>query len=188
MTGRKTSSASAWDKSKPGLETRLKRVTAVTSLLALGVTFELTSLYTEEMKTEISEWEDGRRVAIGVLPKGPSITIEKRDNRLYLLGQGIREAKLSILFKNLDSALLIFTGQLGAANAVAENRIIIHGDNSEAMQATRAMAIVQTYLFPGLILNKTFKRPPKLTGKQLAIKGKIMALLAPKLAAAAFSS
>ncbi len=166
--------------------TGAKKLTCQISLLALGVTFELASLYVQEMKEEIADWEEGRRVTIGVMPQGPYITIEKRDGRFYYLGMGQQDPGLSILFKNLDSAVMIFTGQLGAPNAVAEARVCIHGDNSQAMQATRAMAIVQTYLFPGLILNNTFKRPPKLSGSEIAIKAKIMGLLTPYLVKAAF--
>jgi hypothetical protein len=43
------------------------------------------------------------------------------------------------------------------------------------------MAVVQTYLFPGFILDKTFKRPPRLSVSQLALKAKIMGLLTPRL-------
>ncbi len=152
------------------------------SLLALGATFELTSRYVKEMQDEIADWEDGRRVGIGVLPRGPYVTVEKKGNRFHYLGRGLKDPHLSLLFKNLESAVLIFTGQLGAAQAVAENRVCVHGDNYQAMQVTRAMAIVQTYLFPGIILNKTFKRPPKLKAAQLAVKAKIYALLTPIMA------
>lgn len=162
-----------------------KSVTARISLLALGVTFELASKYVAEMQEEIADWEDGRNVGIGVLPKGPYITIRKEGDRIKYLGSGLIEPEISILFKNLDSSILIFTGQLGSPQAVAENRICVQGATYKAMQVTRAMAIVQTYLFPGIILKNTFKRPPKLNGEQLAIKAKIMGLLTPKLMMAA---
>jgi hypothetical protein len=163
-----------------------KRVTARVSLLALGVTFELTSKYVAEMQEEIADWEDGRNVGIGVLPNGPSITIRKEGDRLKYLGSGLQDPEISILFKNLDSALMIFTGQLGSPQAVAENRICVQGNTYKAMQVTRAMAIVQTYLFPGIVLKSSFKRPPKLSSEQLAIKAKIMGLLTPMLLKASF--
>lgn len=166
--------------------TKLKIITAKTSLLALGVTFELCSKYVPEMQKEISDWEDGRNVGIGVLPNGPYITVRKENGQFKYIGSGLQDADISILFKNLDSAMLIFLGQLGAANAVAENRVCVQGQNYMAMQVTRAMAIVQTYLFPGFILKNTFKRPPVLSAKQLAIKAKIMGLLTPKLVGASF--
>ena len=150
------------------------------ALLGLAAVFELASRYVPEMQAEISRWDEGRRVTIGVLPSGPWITIEKAGDRIRYVGGGPPEdVSVSILFKNLDSAVLIFTGQLGAPWAVAENRVCVHGSNAEAIQVTRAMAIVQTYLFPGLILNKTFKRPPRLNPFQMANKVRIMGLLTP---------
>lgn len=168
----------------PGLPSEAKRALAGVSLLALGVTFELTARYVPDMQEEIRDWEEGRRVTIGVLPTGPTITIEKRGDCLRYLGMRTVDPDLSILFKNLDSAILIFTAQLGAPWAVAENRVCVQGENYKAMQVTRAMAIVQTYLFPGFLLKGIFKRPPVLNATQKATKAKIMALLTPKLLAA----
>lgn len=158
-----------------------KRALCRASLLGLAAVFELASRYVPEMRDEIRDWEDGRRVTLGVLPSGPHITIQKDGERIRYLGARPVDPSVSILFKNLDSAVLIFTGQLGAPWAVAENRVCVHGSNSAAIQVTRAMAIVQAYLFPGLILNKIFKRPPRLTAVQLANKARIMALLTPAM-------
>jgi len=156
-----------------------KRALCKGALLGLAAVFELTSEYVTQMQEEIADWDEGRRVTIGVLPSGPYITIEKSMDRIRYVGPNPGDASVSILFKNLDSAVLLFTGQLGAPWAVAENRVCVHGSNSEAIQVTRAMAIVQTYLFPGPILKKTFKRPPRLTAAQMANKVRIMGLLTP---------
>ncbi len=176
IVGARKASASA------DVEMRAKRALAETSLLALSAMFELTSEHVKAMKLEVAGWENGRRIGIGVLPQGPYVTIKFEDGKFKHIGKGLVDPHVSILFKNLDSAVLIFAGLIGAPQAVAENRVLINGDNSYAMQVTRAMAIVQTYLFPAAILNKTFKRPPKLSMKELAVKGKILGLLTPRLA------
>jgi hypothetical protein len=163
------------------MHTQAKAVLCRTSLLALGMTFELASDHAPEMAAELAPWDEGRRIGIGVLPNGPHITLEKRGPRLVYLGQGLADPHVAILFKNLDSAVLVFTGQIGAHHAVAENRVVVRGPNHQAMEATRAMAIVQTYLFPGLILAKTFKRPPVLTRAQLLAKARVYAGLVPAL-------
>jgi hypothetical protein len=159
-----------------------KEATTKVSLLALGAAFELCSELAPEMAEEISDWEDGRKIGIGVLPNGPAITICKEGGKIRFLGASLIDPDLCMYFKNLDSAMLIFTAQIGAAQAVAENRVCLHGSNYQAMQVTRAMAIVQTYLFPGVLLKATFKNAPKLSRKQIATKVKIMGLLAPRLA------
>jgi len=166
----------------------LKRTVASVSLAAFGAAFELVSRHVPAMQEEIAGWDEGRRVVIGVLPKGPKITIEKKGNRIVNLGGDEFKADLHILFKNMDSALLIFTGRLGADGAVAENRVTVWGNNGHAMQATRAMQIVQSYLFPMFILKNTFKRPPDYTFSQRLVKMRIMGALTPHMILASYRS
>ena len=167
------------------LSRRAKAALARVSLLALAAMFELASRRVAALRDEVLRWEDGRRVGIGVLPCGPYVTIAARAGRIDYLGAGLRSPQVSLLFKNLDSALLIFTGQLGAHQAVAENRVCIHGDNAKAMQVTRAMAVVQSYLMPRWQLRRTFKRVPTLSARQRATKALLMAALPVAVARAA---
>jgi hypothetical protein len=53
------------------------------------------------------------------------------------------------------------------------------------MEALRAMNIVQSYLYPGFVLKKTFKRAPKMSFGELALKAKVMLVLLPGIASAA---
>ena len=167
---------------------RMKRSVAGISLAAFGAAFELASRHVPAMREEIASWDMGRRVTIGILPNGPKITIENRGDRIANLGGGDYDPALSILFKNIDSALLVFLGRIGADGAVAENRITVWGNNAHAMQATRAMQIVQAYLFPDFILKHTFKRPPHYTFAQRLAKLRIMGELAPVMIMASLRS
>jgi hypothetical protein len=88
---------------------------------------------------------------------------------------------MTFLFKNLDSALLVLTTQMSAHQALAESRILLHGQVSYGMELNRALAIVETYLFPQSILNRIFKRPPTMNLYHLAIKGIIYATMGPAL-------
>jgi hypothetical protein len=159
-----------------------KKALCAGALMGLGATFELASKLVPAMKDELADWAEGLRVAIGVLPDGPTITVAMRGGGIRSLGFREQPADLSIMFKNLDSAVLVFTGQIGAPRAVAENRLCVRGNNTDAMKVTRGMAIVQTYLFPGMILDKTFKTPPRLTPREMATKAVIMSMLVPKMA------
>ena len=157
--------------------THVKYAVAHVGLLGLGAMFELCSRQVPEMADEVKDWRDGIRVALGVMPDGPAITVVLDRGRFRFVGPAVREADIAIYFKNLDAALLIFTGQIGSAQAVAEKRLAVHGNNHEAMAVTRAMAIVQTYLFPALITRQTFKRPPELNRTQLLRKAAILGQL-----------
>ena len=150
-------------------------------LTVIGVAFEEVSRRVPELKGEIAAWDDGRRCAMGVLPKGPYITLEKRGNRIRYLGKGLKAPDVTFLFKNLDSAVLVLTAQMSAHQAMAECRIILDGRISCGMEMNRALAVVETYLFPQFILERIFKRPPRLNLYQLFAKGTVYASLVPAL-------
>ncbi len=151
------------------------------TLTVIGVAFEEVSKRAPELRREILAWDDGRRCALGVLPKGPFITLEKTDHRIRYLGKRRADPHMTFLFKNLDSALLVLTAQMSTHQALAESRILLDGQLSYGMEFNRAMAIVETYLFPQFILSRIIKRPPVLNLYQLATKGIIYAAMGPAL-------
>jgi len=163
------------------LQTKSKYALVDTTLTVIGSAFEVASRWVPEFKEEISAWNEGRKCGVGVLPDGPFITLEKRKNKIVYLGKGKQKADVTFLFKNLDSAVMLFTAQISAHQAAAECRILIDGVNSYAMELNRTLAIVETYLFPGLIINMIFKRPPQLTPKQQVTKSRVYAALMPNL-------
>jgi hypothetical protein len=160
---------------------KAKVAVAATGLVALGVAFEILSRHSAEMQREIEPWNDGRTFSLGVLPAGPAIAVRKEAGRLIFLGRGEHDAPLRILFKTLDSALLVLTGQMASHTAFAEHRILVHGPIDETAQANRAMAIVVKYLFPGVMLGSLTKRKPMLTRQELALKARLYATLTPAL-------
>ena len=160
---------------------RVKRSVVRTSLLALGTAFEMVSKNCPELQAELAAWEEGRTVSMGVLPDGPAMALRKESDHVNYLGQGDHGATLKFLFKNMDSAFTVLTGQIGSDQAFAEHRAIVHGSLSEAMEMNRALALVQKYLMPGLILNKTMKRPPQMSGPDWMIYTKLMLTLTPSL-------
>jgi hypothetical protein len=88
---------------------------------------------------------------------------------------------VSILFKNLDSAMMVYTTYMGVTQASAENRALIKGDNARAMEVIRILDIIMTYLLPGIVLKKNFRRAPKLTYSQYIIMLRIYAALTPAI-------
>jgi len=164
-------------KPKLSLGYKVKESIVKTSLLALATAFEMVSKSSPELKAEIAGWKAGQTFSLGVLPDGPAVTMIKLGDEIKYLGKGIKASDCVILFKNLDSAILPFTGQMGSHMAFVEHRAILHGSVAEAMQASRAMVIVQSYLMPGLIFKKIFKRPPKMGVSQLLLKAKVMGML-----------
>jgi len=160
---------------------KLKEFVITSSLLAFGTTFELVSKYSPELKKELADWEEGRTFGLGVWNGGPVMTIQKKDGRAVYLGLKLVNPKLTIFFRNVDAALLIFTGRLGSHMSFIEHRAFLQGNLGEAMQTARAMNIVQKFLMPGFILNKTFKVPPKFTLADYLVKARVMLMLVPAM-------
>ncbi len=165
----------------PVIQSRSKYELMDMTLTVIGVAFEEVSKRAPDLKREISVWNDGRRCSLGVLPTGPYITLEKREDRIHYLGKRKIDPHMTFLFKNLDSAVLVLTAQMSSHQALAESRILLDGQVSYGMELNRALAIVETYLFPQFILNKIFKRPPTLNAYQLVTKGIIYAAMGPAL-------
>ena len=165
----------------PVIQSRSKYELMDMTLTVIGVAFEEVSKRAPDLKREISAWNDGRRCSLGVLPTGPYIPLEKREDRIHYLGKRKIDPHMTFLFKNLDSAVLVLTAQMSSHQALAESRILLDGQVSYGMELNRALAIVETYLFPQFILNKIFKRPPTLNAYQLVTKGIIYAAMGPAL-------
>ena len=169
-------------KDAPGycaLESGAKKAYIDVVLRLLGPAFEVVTDLVPECADELAYWEDGRRFALGVLPEGPAITLEKRDGKIRYLGTGLQNPKVSLLFKNLDCAMMCFTTYMGTVQAAAENRVLISGDNGMAMEAVRILDLVETYLFPQIILNMNFRRPPRLDISQRITKARVYAGVVP---------
>lgn len=152
-----------------------------TALRALGATFELVSKHSPELGAELTHWDEGRTVCMGVLPAGPNMTFRHESGRIRYVGMVQQNPDVAMLFKNMESAVMTLTGQMGAHTTSIQKRVVVHGNITHAMQAMRAMGIVQKFLLPGLILANTCKNPPRLTRAELLIKARVMVALTPQL-------
>lgn len=171
----------------PELQSKSKYAMIEITLLVVAAAFEEVSKRAPEMKKEIEVWNEGRKCGIGVLPKGPAITLQKKEGRILFIGKGLKDPDVSFLFKNLDAAFMIFTAQMSSHQAVAENRVLVDGNNAYAMEMNRTLAIVQTYLFPKFVVDMIFKRPPKLGLSHYMRQGQVYAALLPALVRGRFA-
>jgi hypothetical protein len=163
------------------LETFLKGAYIAMTLRVFGAAFDAVTAHSPECRKELADWEEGRRVALGVLPKGPHITLEKQGHVVRMIGTGLIDPHVAILFKNLDSAMMVYTTYMGVTQALCENRVLIRGDNSMAMETNRILDIIMTYLLPRFVLNHNFRRPPKFAPQQYVTMLIIYASFMPAL-------
>lgn len=152
-------------------------------MLALGTAFEIVSKSDRGLQAEIAQWEEGRVFSLAVLPDGPLILLKNESGRIRYLGSRPHDSQPKILFKNMDCALMPLTGMMSADMAFVQHRAILEGNVGEGMEVSRAIAIVQSYLLPGLILKRVCKRVPRFTPGQMLLKIWVLATLLPRMAA-----
>lgn len=165
------------------MKRKAKQAIVRVSLLALGTGFEIVSKRSKALQAELADWDEGRTFSLGVLPDGPSVALRHEGGRIRYLGQGDRDASLRIMFKNLDCALLPLTAQMGADTAYVQHRAILQGNIGQAMQISRAMQLVQTYLMPDIVMKRISKRAPRLTFRQWLLRVWVMATVGFGMAA-----
>ena len=140
------------------------------ALFVLGRGFQSVAAWDAEVMKEIDAWEEGVGIQFEVLPCGPYLLLRKQGGRLRMVGLIEGKADLVITFKNLSSAFLILTGQLGTPQGYAEHRMSVKGDLARAMSLIRCLNLVEFYLFPGFMAGKILKRLPPMTVKRFGVR------------------
>ncbi|MBF0258398.1 MAG: hypothetical protein HQK62_06105 [Desulfamplus sp.] len=153
----------------PGVK-RLKLTVIQIVFLVLGRAFQCASQHDEEIRKEIEPWPEGFTLMMKVMPDGPSMGLEKKDNMLLFRGSQLKSANLEIYFRNVESAFMIMTPQMGSPQAFAEKRMSIKGDLGIATVFTRTLVIVMATLYPEIIVKKLVKRVPPLTLKRAGLR------------------
>jgi len=118
------------------------------------------------VKREVDSWKDPYTLMMYVLPKGPAMSLEKRNGVLRYLGSDRIDAGLTISFKNMEAAFLVCSGQIGTPESYAEHRATLKGDATGAMSLIRCMNRVQAYLFPYVMAKRVLKRVPPMTPRR----------------------
>lgn len=165
----------------PAATYRAKRALVAAGLATLGVAYELLSKHSPEMKRETASWKEGFSFSLGVLPRGPLMTVRKEGNHLRYLGRGGHDAPLQIWIKNVDSAVRLLTGLSAPYMAFAERRVVVHGAIDASMQMYRTLQIVEKFLFPAALLQRITKRLPVLSRQDRLIRARLYASLGPLL-------
>ncbi len=141
---------------------RFKKVVLTVMFFVLGRAFVFTNKFDSSVKKEISEWPEGYKIIFYTAYHGPSMGLIKRNNRIIRAKIPLDNADLSIIFKNVDSAFLMMTAQMGIPVAFAEHRFILKGESHLAMSLIRCLNVVQTYLFPRIIAKRLIRKLPKI--------------------------
>ena len=112
------------------------------------------------IKEDLNTLVDGFVLELKTAKKGPKLLIRKDGDDIIKLADS-EKIDISIVFKSIDAAFLVLTGQIGVARAYAEHRFTLKGDIAEAMVVVRCVDLVESYLFPKIMTKRILKTVPK---------------------------
>lgn len=114
-----------------------------------------------ELKDEVSGFPTDFIFQMIVLPKGSSFTLQvQADKSLKRLDNFTGKPDLSIKFKHLTHAFLVFSFQESTSRAFANDRMIVDGDVSFAIRLVRCLNKLEALILPKLVAELAVKRYP----------------------------
>ena len=149
---------------KPTLQ--LKYVQLMMDVIGRGLV--MASLVDDEIKQEVSKFPANFILSMKVFPNGPAFIAQvTEDHKLKLLSSTEKKPDLTITFKHLSHAYLVFSFQESTAQAFANDRMVADGDLSYAIRLVRCLNKMESLILPKLVAELAVKEyPSNLTLKE----------------------
>jgi len=114
-----------------------------------------------ELKEEVSGFPADFILQMIVLPKGSSFTLQvQADKSLKRLDNFTGKPDLSVKFKHLTHAFLVFSFQESTSRAFANDRMIADGEVSYAIRLVRCLNKLEALILPKQVAKLAVKRYP----------------------------
>lgn len=115
-----------------------------------------------EIHAETKGFPTGFVVRMAVFPKGASFTTQSQaDGSLKLLKGFEGKPDLTVTFKHMTHAFLVFSFQEGTARAFANDRMIADGDISHAIRLVRCLNKMEALILPKIVAQMAVKQYPQ---------------------------
>ncbi|RKG32784.1 hypothetical protein [Acinetobacter tianfuensis] len=151
---------------KPALQ--LAYVKLMMDVIGRGLV--MASQVDDEVKQEVSKFPAGFSLSMNVFPNGPAFVARvTADHKLELLNNYSKKPDLTITFKHLHHAFLVFSFQESTAQAFANDRMIANGDISYAIRLVRCLNKMESLILPKLVAELAVKEYPS----NLSLKEKL---------------
>ncbi len=151
-----------------------RRISRIVLYVLYGGICELYSL-DSRVKDEIDSWPEGMTYCLACSEKGPRLFFRKSQNQLQRLNPRIqRYYDTAITFRSLDGAFDVLTGKMGIAQAYSAHAFSLHGDIGTAMELTRCVDVVESYLFPRFMTKRILKKVPGKETSTLLVYARIL--------------
>ena len=142
----------------------LKRAYLGLNLWFMGRAIQAASRVDERVKRELRSLPDRFTFALGVLPAGPHMVVQKdSSDRARYIGwrTDAQPIDLNMEIKHLEAGILLFTFRESTPVAFARDRFVVNGEVSYACSIVRVFDIVQIYLLPKMLARLAVKRYPR---------------------------
>ena len=153
---------------KPALQ--LAYVKLMMDVIGRGLV--MASQVDEEVKQEVAKFPVGFVLSMNVFPRGPAFIAKvTADHQLKLLHSVEQKPDLTITFKHLSHAFLVFSFQESTAQAFAHDRMIADGDVGYAIRLVRCLNKMEALILPKLLAELAVKQYPHELGLKEKLTG-----------------
>lgn len=114
------------------------------------------------IKAEVAEIPEGFVFRMSVTPGDLSLTMQNQQGELVNLTDYAGKPDLTMSFKHVTFAFLVFSFQEHTAQAYANERLVIDGDLPTSMKVVRCLNRLQTVILPKVVAKKAVKTYPDL--------------------------
>ncbi|WP_347464166.1 hypothetical protein ABEF85_03935 [Acinetobacter thermotolerans] len=136
----------------------------------IGRGLVMASQVDEEIKQEVAQFPANFTLSMKVFSNGPAfIARVTEDKQLELVKSLDGKPDLTITFKHLHHAFLVFSFQESTSQAFANDRMIADGDISYAIRLVRCLNKMEALILPKLLAQLAVKEYPS----NLSLKEKI---------------
>lgn len=154
------------------INNKFKSLVAKIVMLVLYRAIKVLAREDSRIMNEFLTWKDGLTVALEASPDGTAIYMQKYDDKLKRI-KACSNVDIRIIFRSVDAAFLVLTGQMGVARAYAEHRFMLNGDICQTMSLVRCIDIAESYLFPRLLTKRILRKVEKKEFSTLRVYRKI---------------
>lgn len=124
-------------------------------------------------REELDNLPDGMSYALETGHLAPQLFVQWQGGKLHRR-TAIDTPTCALQIKSLPLSFLLFTGQMGLAQAYAQHAFTMKGDVADVMRLARLVNLVEAYLFPKFITKHILTDIPKTEVCFLRIYGAIL--------------
>jgi len=128
----------------------------------IGRALEASSKSDEQIRREVSKLPKGLTFEMKVMPDGSGLVVRHEGDGVfrYLGGSIPGKVDLSVQFKHIQHAFMVFSFQEKTAVSFANDRILVDGEVSYAIRMVRILNRVESFILPKVIASHAVKEYP----------------------------